>query len=64
MLPCVGDMTAKKLVDHCVSAQAVLYETKINLLKTKGICTFHLQVFDQFERYLPAVMEKEKFLEK
>ena len=63
-LPGIGDITAKKLVDHCGSAQAVLNETKINLLKIKGIGAFHLQGFDQFERYLPAVIEEEKFLEK
>ena len=63
-LPGIGDITAKKLVDHCGSAQAVLNEKKINLLKIKGIGAFHLQGFDQFERYLPAVIEEEKFLEK
>ena len=33
MLPGIGDITAKKLVDHCGSAQAVFNEKKINLLK-------------------------------
>jgi|TARA_B110000037_G_C16701654_1_gene335130 DNA processing protein len=28
-LPGIGDITAKKLVDHCGSAQAVLNEKKI-----------------------------------
>ena len=63
-LPGIGDITTKKLVDHCGSAQAVLNETKINLLKIKGIGAFHLKGFDQFECYLPAVTGEEKFLEK
>ncbi|MDB9988089.1 DNA-processing protein DprA [Flavobacteriaceae bacterium] len=64
MLPGIGDITAKKLVDHWRSAQAVFNEKKINLLKIKGIGTFHLQGFDQLERHLAAVFEEEKFLEK
>ena len=63
-LPGIGDITAKKLVDHFGSAQAVFNEKKINLLNIKGIGAFHLQGFDQFERYLPAVIEEEKFLKK
>ena len=62
MLPGIVDITAKKLVDHCGSTKAVLNETKINLLKIKGIGAFHLQGFDQLECYFPAVMEEEKFL--
>jgi DNA processing protein len=64
MLPGIGDITAKKLVDHCGSAQAVFNEKKINLLKIKGIGAFHFQGFDQLERHLAAVIEEEKFLEK
>jgi len=64
MLSRIGDITAKKLVDHCVSAQAVFNEKKINLLKIKGTGTFHLQGFDQLERHLAAVFEEEKFLGK
>ena len=63
-LPGIGDITAKKLVDHFGSAQAVFNEKKINLLNIKGIGAFHLPGFDQFERYLPAVIEEENFLEK
>ena len=62
MLPGIVDITAKKLFDHCGSTKAVLNETKINLLKIKGIGAFHLQGFDQLECYFPAVMEEEKFL--
>ena len=63
-LPGIGYITAKKLVDQFGSAQGVLNEKKINLLKIKGIGAFHLQGFDQFERYLPVVTGEEKFLEK
>ena len=64
MLPGIGDITAKKLVDHCGNTKAVLNETKINLLKIKGIGAFHLQGFDQLERNFPAAIEEEKFLGK
>jgi len=37
---------------------------KINLLKIKGIGTFHLQGFNQFETYFSTVLEEEKFLKK
>ena len=63
-LPGIGYITAKKLVDQFGSAQGVLNEKKINLLKIKGIGAFHLQGLDQFERYLPVVTGEEKFLEK
>lgn len=63
-LPGIGDITAKKLVDHCGSAQAVFKESKINLLKIKGIGTFHLQGFNKFETYFSTVLEEEKFLKK
>lgn len=43
LLPGIGDITAKKLVDHCGSAQSVLNEKRSNLLKIKGIDTFHLK---------------------
>ena len=43
MLPGIGDITAKKLVDHFGSTQAVLNETKINLFKTKGIGAISLK---------------------
>jgi len=45
MLLGIGDITAKRLVDHSESTKAVLNETKINLLKIKGIGAFHLQGF-------------------
>tara|TARA_Y100000389_G_scaffold198360_1_gene234734 strand:- start:670 stop:1023 length:354 start_codon:yes stop_codon:yes gene_type:complete len=60
----IGDITAQKLVDHCGSDQAVFKESKINLLKIKGIGTFHLQGFHKFERCFSTVLEEEKFLKK
>jgi len=60
-LPGIGDITAKKLVDHCGSAQAVLNEKKINLLKIKGVGAFHLQGFDQFERYFLRLLKRKSF---
>ena len=36
-VPKIGDVTAKKLISHCGSAEAVLKEKKSNLLKIDGI---------------------------
>ncbi|MEL0455229.1 DNA-processing protein DprA [Flavobacteriaceae bacterium SZ-1-7] len=36
-VPNIGDITAKKLISHCGSAEAVLMEKKHNLLKIDGI---------------------------
>ncbi len=36
-VPKIGDVTAKKLISHCGSAEAVLKEKKTNLLKIDGI---------------------------
>ena len=36
-VPKIGDITAKKLINHCGSAQAVLTEKNKNLLKIDGI---------------------------
>jgi DNA processing protein len=36
-VPKIGDVTAKKLISHCGSAEAVLREKKVNLLKIDGI---------------------------
>ena len=38
-VPKIGDITAKKLISHCGSAEAVLKEPKSNLLKIGGIGT-------------------------
>ena len=36
-VPKIGDLTAKKLIGHCGSAEAVLKEKKHNLLKIDGV---------------------------
>ena len=64
LLPGIGDITAKKLVENCGSAQAVLKEKKSNLLKIKGIGIFHLKGFDRHESYFPAVNQEEIFIKK
>jgi len=38
-VPKIGDLTAKKLINHCGSAEAVLKERKQNLLKIGGVGT-------------------------
>ncbi|WNH14388.1 DNA-processing protein DprA [Thalassobellus suaedae] len=38
-VPNIGDITAKKLISHCGSAEAILKEKKQNLLKIDGIGT-------------------------
>ena len=38
-VPKIGDLTAKKMIGHCGSAEAVLKEKKHNLLKIDGIGT-------------------------
>ncbi|MFB9055213.1 DNA-processing protein DprA [Mariniflexile ostreae] len=53
----IGDITAKKLISHCGTAEAVLKEKKQNLLKIDGIGTTLLNDLKQ-TKYL-AVAEKE-----
>ena len=36
-VPFIGDITAKKLINHCGSVEAVFHEKKQNLLKIDGI---------------------------
>lgn len=46
-VPKIGSTTAKKLINHCGSAEAVLKEKKSNLLKIDGIGTLTIQgLFD------------------
>jgi DNA processing protein len=48
-VPKVGDITAKKLISHCGSAEAVFKEKKNNLLKIDGIGTIVLnELFDTY----------------
>lgn len=42
-IPKIGEITAKKLIHHCGSPEAVLKEKKQNLLKIDGIGTVVLQ---------------------
>jgi DNA processing protein len=47
-IPKIGEITAKKLIHHCGSPEAVLKEKKQNLLKIDGIGTVVLQgLFDK-----------------
>jgi DNA processing protein len=47
-VPKIGDVTAKKLISHCGSAEGVLTERKNNLLKIDGIGSTILQnLFDR-----------------
>lgn len=42
-VPNIGDITAKKLITHCGSAEAVIKEKKQNLLKIDGIGSYVLE---------------------
>ena len=64
LLPGIGYITTKKLVENCGSAQAVLKEKKSNLLKIKGIGTIHLKGIDRHDFYFPAVNQEEIFMKK
>ncbi|TYB74237.1 DNA-protecting protein DprA [Bizionia saleffrena] len=57
----IGDTTAKKLINHCGSAEAVMKEKRHNLLKIDGIGTLTLN--DLFERnHLEAAEQELKFI--
>jgi len=57
----IGDTTAKKLINHCGSAEAVMKEKRHNLLKIDGIGA--LTISDLFERNHIEAAEKElKFI--
>lgn len=61
-VPKIGDITAKKLISHCGSAEAVFKEKKQNLLKIGGIGSFVLS--ELFDTYHIEEAEKElKFIE-
>ena len=60
-VPKVGDITAKKLISHCGSAEAVFKEKKRNLAKIDGIGTAVLT--ELFDSYHHEEAEKElKFI--
>ena len=56
-VPNIGDITAKRLISHCGTAEAVLKEKKQNLLKINGIGTIVLS--DLFKTHHIEVAEKE-----
>ncbi|MDO5971978.1 DNA-processing protein DprA [Flavivirga aquimarina] len=56
-VPNIGDITAKRLISHCGSAEAVLKEKKQNLLKIDGIGRIILG--DLFETHHLEAAEKE-----
>lgn len=61
--PRIGDITAKKLIRHCGSAEAVLKEKKSNLLKIEGVGTLTLEGL--YDSHLLRNAEEElKFIEK
>lgn len=57
----IGDVTAKKLIAHCGSAEAVLKEKRNNLLKIDGIGS--VTISDLFSRnHMAAAEEELKFI--
>ena len=57
----IGDTTAKKLINHCGSAEAVLKEKKQNLLKIDGIGS--VTISDLFNgNHIEAAEEELKFI--
>jgi len=56
-VPKIGDVTAKKLINHCGSAEAVLKEKRTNLLKIDGIGS--LTIGELFNSSHLAAAEKE-----
>jgi DNA processing protein len=58
-VPNIGDITAKKLIRHCGSAQAVFKERKFNLLKIEGIGHFVLRDLFSKHHFLEAESELE-----
>ena len=60
-VPKIGDITAKKLISHCGSAEAIFKEKKQNLLKIDGIGSIILS--ELFDTYHIEEAEKElKFI--
>jgi len=58
-VPNVGDITAKKLISHCGSVEAVFNEKKHNLLKIVGIGSFVINDLFNKEHFLAAEKELE-----
>lgn len=58
-VPNIGDITAKRLISHCGSAEAVLKEKKENLLKINGIGKTILKDLHQSDHLNAAESEME-----
>jgi len=56
-VPNIGDITAKKLISHCGSVEAVFNEKKQNLLKIDGIGNFVINDLFNKEHFLAAEKE-------
>ncbi|SDB62355.1 DNA processing protein [Flavobacteriaceae bacterium MAR_2010_188] len=62
-IPKIGDITAKKLISHCGSAEAVLNEKKHNLLKIEGIGSSMLKEINS-KIYLESAENELRFIRK
>ena len=62
-VPKIGDITAKKLIHHCGSPEAVFKEKRSNLIKIDGIGSLVLEGLDQ-PLYLKAAEEELRFIER
>ena len=62
-IPNIGDITAKRLIGHCGSAEAVLKESSKNLLKINGIGTVITQALSGAQ-YLKVAEDELQFIEK
>tara|TARA_B110000037_G_scaffold213701_1_gene268524 strand:- start:367 stop:867 length:501 start_codon:yes stop_codon:yes gene_type:complete len=62
-VPNIGDITAKKLIHHCGSPEAVFKETKANLSKIEGIGTLTIKHLHE-TKHLKAAEKELSFIEK
>ena len=62
-VPNIGDITAKKLIHHCGTPEAVFKETKANLSKIEGIGTHTIKHLHE-TKHLKAAEKELSFMEK
>ena len=62
-VPNIGDITAKKLIRHCGSPEAVFKESKASLLKIEGIGTHSIKNIYQ-STHLKTAEKELIFMEK
>jgi DNA processing protein len=62
-VPNIGDITAKKLIRHCGSPEAVFKESKASLLKIEGIGTHSIKNINQ-STHLKTAEKELTFMEK